>query len=519
MNRRRVRGGNLLRSTSLICTLLAAWGGILNVVKAKEKNVADHDAPNVVVMMVDDMGFSDLGCYGGEIKTPRLDSLASNGLRFRNFYNTAKCSETRATLLSGLYHPEVGIMKLDHCWTLADAMHEGGYKTMMAGKWHLNGQPTERGFERYFGHLSGATDFFVGDNSFRLNGEQFNVPKKGFYTTDANVDYAIEFISEAQKTDSPFFCYVAFNAPHYPLQAPKDEVDKYRGKYMIGWDELRKQRFARQQKLGILGDKAVLSPRPKGTPAWDSLDDKTKDLEDLRMATYAAMIDRVDQNIGRLIDHLKESGDFENTLILFFSDNGACPFDRNKHIDKQPWEAGSHWTYDTGWAHACNTPFREFKQKQHEGGISSPCIAHWPAGLKTKTGGVTPEVGHLVDIMPTLMELSGVEYPETYAGRSLKPLRGRSMLPIFRKEKPAPRGKLFFDFAGSNHALRDGDLKIVARNSGKWELYDIVRDRSELNNLISERADDAKRLIAEWDAWAKEAGVRLKKRKPKPKSE
>lgn len=486
---------------------------LLLLLTAVPSLAAEPERTNVVVMMVDDMGFSDLGCYGGEINTPNLDSLAKNGLRFSNFYNTAKCSETRATLLSGLFHPEVGIMKLDHCWTLADAMNEAGYKTMMAGKWHLNGQPTERGFKRYFGHLSGATDFFAGDNTFRLNGQPFEVPQEGFYTTDANVDYALKFIAEAQKTQSPFFCYVAFNAPHYPLQAPKEEVDKYRGKYKIGWDELRQRRFARQKELGILGDNPVLSPRPQGTPAWDSLSAKDQDLEDLRMATYAAMIDKVDQNIGRLIAHLKETGDFENTLILFFSDNGACPFNRNKNIDKMPWEAHSHWTYDTGWAHACNTPHREFKQKQHEGGISSPMIAHWPEGLKTKGGSITREVGHLVDVMPTLLDLTDVAYPETYAGRSLKPLRGRSMLPIFAGESPTPRGELYFTFGSQNHALREGDLKIVARNSGPWELYNVVKDRSELNDLIEEQTDIAKKLIAKWDAWAKENGVKRRKNK------
>ena len=477
------------------------------LVGAKSSVCTAASKTNVLVMMVDDMGFSDLGCYGGEIETPNLDRLAANGLRMMQFYNTAKCSQTRATLLSGQYHNEVGIMKLENCWTLADAMHESGYHTIMSGKWHLNGQPTERGFDRYFGHLSGATDFFAGDNTFRLNGKPWKVPETGFYTTDANTDYAIQFIDESRDTGKPFFCYIAFNAPHYPLQAPEKDVMKYRGKYKEGWDKLREQRFARQQELGILREGDVLTPRPDDVPAWDSLDEKTKDLEELRMATYAAMIDKVDQNIGRLTEYLKTQNLFDDTLILFMSDNGACPFDRNHDIDKMPWEAHSHWTYDKGWAHACNTPWREYKQNQHEGGISSPLIAHWPNGMDAERGSISYQPGHLVDVMATLLDLTDTEYPAEYKGQKLGPLRGQSLLPILAGQTREQHSELFFDFANKNHALRMGNWKLVSKNRGPWELYDVEKDRSELHDLSAKYPERTEQMAKKWNTWAKQAGV------------
>ena len=476
---------------------------------------ADSKQPNVVLMMVDDMGWSDLGCYGSEIETPTLDKLAANGLRFRQFYNTAKCSQSRATLLSGLYHNDVGIMALNNCWTLAEAMKQAGYRTIMTGKWHLKKEPTDRGFDRYFGHLSGATDFFAGNNSFRLNGKKFQVPASGFYTTDANTDYAIRFIKEAHKDKKPFFCYVAHNAPHYPLQAPKKDVEKYLGKYRLGWDKLRQKRYAKQQELGLIKKSWKLAPRPKDVPAWASLSKDRQKKEDLRMATYAAMIDRVDQNLARLVKQLKELGAFEDTLILFVSDNGACPFNRNHHINKMPWEARSHWTYDKGWAHACNTPFREYKRNQHEGGISTPFIAHWPNGMKVKKGSITDHVGHLVDVMPTLLALTGVSYPKEFGGQALKPLRGRSLLPIFQAKEPSPRGKLYFDFAGRHHALRDGKWKLVTKDGQPWELYDVELDRPEQKDLSKVEAERKLRMQELWQRWAKEVGIKKRKKKKK----
>ena len=252
------------------------------------------ERPNIVLIMADDLGFSDLGCYGGEIETPTLDALANNGLRFRQFYNTAKCHSSRICLLSGLYCQQAGNEGLGNAVTLAEVLDDAGYFTAMSGKWHLDREPTDRGFQRYFGHLSGATNFFTGDDTFRFNGKPFNEFGKDFYTTDANTDYAVRFLDEAIQSEKPFFLYLAYNAPHYPLQAPREEVEKYRGKYMMGWDELRKTRHARMKELGIVDPRWPLSPRPDDVPAWDEMTDDQKDEQDLLMATYAGMIDRVD---------------------------------------------------------------------------------------------------------------------------------------------------------------------------------------------------------------------------------
>jgi arylsulfatase A-like enzyme len=344
---------------------------------------ASTQRPNVIVIMVDDMGFSDLGCYGSEIHTPNLDRMAAQGLRFTQFYNTAKCETSRQSLMSGLWHPLYRKEPGRNFMTVAEVMRGAGYTTLMTGKWHIDGDPLSRGFDRYFGHLSGATDFFFGDSSFRLDDQPFTVPEQGFYNTDANTDYAMRFVTDAVngKKDKPFFLYIAYNAPHYPLQAPKEEIDKYRGKYRIGWDELRRQRYARQLEMGLIDAKWPLSPRPGTVKPWTELNAGEQDDQDLKMATYAAMIDRLDQNIGRLMARLKELGVDQNTVLMFFSDNGGCPFDRNKKNQIPPWQGGGHWTYDASWAGASNTPFRWYKQNNHEGGIASPMIVHWPAGI------------------------------------------------------------------------------------------------------------------------------------------
>jgi len=462
--------------------------------------------PNIVVILVDDMGFSDLGCYGGEIATPNLDRLAAEGLRFTQFYNTAKCAQTRATLLSGLYHPEVGVGALRNCMTLGEAMRRAGYFTTMSGKWHLGGEPTERGFDRYFGHLSGATNFFTGDNSFRLNGEPFEVPKTGFYTTDADTQYAVRFLEEAAAQEKPFLLYLAYNAPHYPLQAPKEEVEKYRGKYMIGWDELRRQRYGRQIEMGLFKKNWQLSTRPADVPAWDSLSEEDHRKEDLRMATFAGMVDRVDQNVGKLIGQLDKMGVTDNTLIMFLSDNGACPFERSRNTHLPPWDPKSYWTYDKSWAHACNTPFRWYKQNQHEGGISTPLIVHWPKGLKVDAGSVTHQPGHLIDIMATCLDVSGSDYPSVFDDRSLKPLRGKSLVPVFQGRQREGHETIYFQFS-NNRAVRRGKWKLVSARGGPWELYDMDADRSELNNLAGEMPQLAAEMARSWDGWAAEVGL------------
>jgi arylsulfatase len=472
--------------------------------------------PNVVLIMVDDMGFTDIGCYGGEIKTPNLDQLAVDGLRFTEFYNCAKCETTRATLLSGRHYTEDGVTKLQNCVTLADVMRAGGYTTLMTGKWHQAKTPIQQGFDRYFGHLSGATNFFTGDDTFRLDDEPFQVPDKGFYTTDANTDYAIQFLDQATR-DKPFFLYVAYNAPHYPLQAPREEVEKYRGKYLGGWDQLRQTRYAGIKKAGLLKKDYEPAPRPKDVPAWSTLSDMERDREDLLMATYAGMIDRVDQNIGRLVEKLKARGEWENTLLLFLSDNGACPFQRTKQStlknNLMPWDPNSYWTYDKGWAHACNTPFREYKQNQHEGGISTPLIAHWPAGIK-KGGSITHQPGHLVDIMATCLDLAGLTHPRSYQGESVGPPRGSSLAAIFAgKQRTQP--DIAFSFYGKNNALRVGKWKLVNINFREWELYDLENDRTELHNLADENPTQLAIMKKRWAEMEKEFGMKKKPGKSK----
>ncbi len=352
------------------------------------------DRPNILLMMVDDLGFSDFGCYGSEIETPRIDALAEHGLRFTQFYNTAKCHSSRVCLLSGLYCGQAGDQKLNHATTIAAVLGQAGYFTSMAGKWHLDQQPTDFGFQRYWGHLSGDTDYFKGDKTFRLNGAEWNGFDKDFYTTDANVDWSMKFIDEALESGKPFFHYIAFNAPHYPLQAPKADIKKYLGRYDAGWEMIRETRFAKQQQLGLFPKDMVLPSLPDHMTEWDSLNEKERDFESFRMSIFAAMVDKVDQNIGRMIDYLQEKGQLENTLIILCSDNGACAFERSKNIDIPPWQGGSHYTYDASWATVGNTPLRHYKQTQHEGGISSPLIVHWPKHVKNEGGFYDPVEMH-----------------------------------------------------------------------------------------------------------------------------
>ena len=483
--------------------------GLVSTSSAEEAN-----RPNVILVLVDDMGWSDLGCYGGEIQTPNLDRLASRGLRFSQFYNCAKCETTRATLLSGRYHPEVGIAKLENCATLAEVMRGAGYQTWMTGKWHMTKNPLDRGFQRYFGHLSGATNFFIGDETFRLDREIFEVPKQGFYTTDANTDYAIQFIQERDK-DQPFFLYLAHNAPHYPLQAPEEDVLKYRGKYAQGWDQLRERRLEKIKKMELLPDSVRLSPRPDDIPNWNELSEEERDQQDLVMATYAAMIDRVDANMGRLVQCLQDEGEFEETMILFLSDNGACPFQRTTQATLEqslmPWDANSYWTYDQRWANACNTPFRAYKRNQHEGGIRTAMIAHWPAGIKNP-GTITHQPGHIVDMMATLIEVGEAKYPPENSQNQPGPLRGDSLVPIFKGETRPDVGTRFFTYYGTHNAVRMGDYKLVNRDKGAWELYDLARDPAESENLIESQSEVAESLLQQWKEWTQRVKVKRRKR-------
>lgn len=472
---------------------------------------AAYGRPNVIVVMVDDLGWSDLGCYGGEIETPNLDRLAEKGLRMTQFYNTAKCEPSRATLLSGCYHREVDFGKLNNCMTLAEVMKRAGYTTLMSGKWHLKGNPVERGFDRYFGHLSGATNFFKGDDTFRIDDKPFKVPEEGFYTTDADTDYAIRFMKEAKakNRDKPFFLYLAYNAPHYPLQAKREDVEKYLGRYMKGWDAVRQTRYERQLQMGIIKPEWQLA-KNEGIKSWDALTEKEKDYEDMTMATFAAMVDSVDQNIGRLMDELEKMGETDTTLFMFFSDNGGCPFQRTKTPDLPTWSPDSFITYHEAWAQVSNTPFRLYKQNQHEGGISSPFIAWWPG--KIEPDRVDHQAGHLVDIMATMLDLTGQEYPATFKGQPLRPLRGKSLIPIFLGKKREGHEDLYFEF-NRYKALRVGKWKI-SWQYGPWELYDIEADRTEMHNLAKQMPEKVESMAKRYSHWRKnlEAGRKQRKR-------
>lgn len=458
----------------------------------------ESSRPHVLLIMVDDLGFSDLGCYGSEIETPHLDRLAANGLRLSQFYNTAKCHSSRICLLTGKYPFQAGNEAMDRAVTAGEIMQQAGYFTAMTGKWHLRQQPTDRGFLRYWGHLSGATNFFTGDDSFRLNGEPWSDFDDDFYTTDVITDYAITFIDEAVEADRPFFQYIAYNAPHYPLQAKRQDVEKYRGRYAAGWDRIRAARYERQVASGLIDEQYALSPRPDYVPAWEDLTDDERAWEEARMEVFAAMVDCVDQNIGRLVQHLRQRGVFEQTLILFCSDNGACPFDRTRGKSLRPWNPKSYWCYDVGWAHVGNTPFRWYKQNQHEGGISSPLIAHWPAGLTAPAGSISHQPGHLIDLLATIMDATGATYPQQWQGKSTTPIAGRSLLPLFRGQPKRPgHDWLYFQFS-NNRALRQGDWKVVSARGGPWELYNLAADRTELHNLADRQPDRVRDMAAHW---------------------
>ncbi len=477
-----------MKGRYIILLLLA---GLLTLLCSCNKEPVDQ--PNILLILVDDLGFSDFGCYGGEIHTPHIDKLAQNGLRFTQFYNTAKCHSSRISLLTGLYPTQAGDESLSRATTIAEVLDSTGYFTSMVGKWHLSKQPGDFGFSRYWGHLSGATDYFHGDSTFRYNGEKWSDFDEEFYTTDANVDYSMEFLEEAIGSGKPFFHYIAFNAPHYPLQAPREDVEKYLGFYDKGWERIREERFEKQKKLGIFDAGAELPPLPGHMSAWDSLPEARQEFESFRMAVYAAMVDRLDQNIGRLVEFLQEKGVMDNTLLMICSDNGGCPFERSRNLDIPPWEGGSFLLYDASWATVSNTPLRHYKQTQHEGGISSPLIVHWPGKVK-HPGSWERSPGHLVDVMATCLEVSGGTYPDR---EGLQPLQGLSMTPLFYGEEREAHEDLFFVFQ-SCRALRRGDWKAASFYGSRWELYNLAEDRFEQNDLAGEHPALVKELSERW---------------------
>ena len=475
-----------------------------------------REKPNFIIIMVDDMGYSDLGCFGGEINTPHLDQLAENGLRFTQFYNTAKCHTTRAELLTGNYAYSIGDQKMEHGATLGEVLGRIGYRTLISGKWHQQPLPTTRGFDRYYGLADGASNYFnpglkarpgEGLPGRKLKGNArrrwaiedkvimgYTNPDKKFYHTDAFTDYAIDRLEEYKKEEKPFLLYLPYTAPHYPLHAWPEDIAKYRGKYKVGWDKIRGQRFQRMQELGIIGPRHKLTPR--ASRAWNQLTDKQKEEEDLKMAVYAAMIDRVDQNLGRLFTKVKELGQWDNTLILFLSDNGACSEQPNTTPMIAPGPVESYRTVSVGWANASNTPYKQFKSTDFEGGIRTPFIAHWPQVIQP---GITAQVGHIIDVSATLRDITEAPYPQVIKGKKTKPPVGKSLLPIFKGKQREPHTELYWRFNRAN-AIRQGNLKAI-RVGKAWELYNLENDPTELNNLASQMPEKTSALAEMWEKW------------------
>jgi arylsulfatase A-like enzyme len=485
---------------------------------------AGEQRPNIIVIMADDMGFSDVGCYGSEIHTPNIDKLAGSGIRFTQFYNCSRCCPSRASLLTGLDNHEAGVGDMitdlarsnyegylnKHSVTIAEVLRPAGYHPLMVGKWHVGENkghwPIDRGFERYFGLISGACNYFRLDpgRKMALENEPY-VPEPGsFYMTDAFTDHAVALLDEYGRQPDPYFLYLAYTAPHWPLHSHPDDIAKYKGRYAMGWDELRKERHKREIDMGIVDAKWPLTPRDSTVPAWTDATNK-EELE-RRMEVYAAQIDRLDQGIGRVLQKISDLGQEDNTLILFLADNGACHevVERGKPGAKTG-TPDSFCSYGRGWANASNTPFRLYKHWVHEGGISAPFIARWPRVIKHR-GKFFPTPAHITDIMPTVMELAGAKYPETYRGDTIRPLAGESLVPIFRRTKWKGHGAMFWEHEG-NRAVRDGKWKLVSRFPDRWELYDMEADRSELNDLASRQPERVKQMTAQYDAWAKKMGI------------
>ncbi len=514
-------------------------------------NLAAAERPNIVLVLVDDMGYSDLGYHGGEIETPNLDALARGGVRFSQFYNAGRCCPTRATLMTGLHPHEAGIGWMtsepdrergdgappayqghlnERCVTLAEVLKSAGYGTYMTGKWHLgqkefDDRPLQRGFDRYYGCLSGATRFVqpTGSRGMTSGNDPDENPQsttdRPFYTTDAFTDHAISFLDQhvRDRKDTPFFLYLAYTAPHWPLQAHEEDIAKYRGKYLGGWDKLREARYRRQIELGLIDQRWPLSPKTGGIPGWDSLDDEQRDELDLKMAIYAAMVDRVDQNLGQLVSFLKEKGAYENTLMLFLSDNGACQeggmLGRGEFRDVAKRNEEHENSYGEAWANAGSTPFRLYKHYLHEGGAATPFFLHWPAAIAPREDWYE-DPAQLIDLMPTLLDVAGASYPAERKGEKTVPLDGVSLRPAFTGA-PLDRGGPIFAEHETNASVREGKWKLVGESvampggtvARQWELYDLEADRTETKNLAAAHPEKVKELAGKWEEWAARVGV------------
>lgn len=519
--------------------------------------------PDIVLIMADDMGFSDLGSYGGEIDTPNLDLLASHGLRFSHFYNTTRCCPTRASLLTGLYAHQAGVGHMmgdddlpgyrgdlaANAVTIAEALREAGYGTYMSGKWHVtrhvghwsgneeltstHNWPLQRGFDRFYGTIHGAGSFYdpitltEGNTPVELEPPE-NPGSPGYYYTDAISEYAARFVREHAASDrsgDPLFLYVAHTAPHWPLHALPEDIERYRSRYAAGWDAIREERRERLIELGLIDEHWLLAGRDPRVPAWDDVPEEERPWFERAMEVYAAQIDRMDQGIGELVAALEETGRLDNTLILFLADNGGCaevltdrwtglaiprealdgsPVAVGNDRDVLPGPESSYQSYGPHWAHVSNTPFRLYKHWVHEGGIASPLIAHWPERI-ADGGGIVRETAHVIDLMATALDAAGASHSATRAGSASIPVEGVSLLPAFQAQ-PLDREAVFWEHEG-NRAVRAGKWKLVSRYPGPWELYDLVADRTEADDLAATEPDRVAALAALWNDWAARTGV------------
>ncbi|MBD3675270.1 MAG: arylsulfatase [Planctomycetaceae bacterium] len=558
-----------MRSALFIFLLTVSVTGTLY---ADNCTATAHDSrPNIILIMSDDMGYSDIGCYGGEIDTPNLNRLASNGLRFTQFYNTGRCCPTRACLLTGVYPHQAGVghMMNDRGYdgyrgdlnkqtmTIAEVLKNSGYATYMSGKWHVTKHtandgpkfnwPQQRGFDKFYGTIHGAGSFYDPNSLTRGNEwvSPYNDPKyqpDTYYYTNAISDNATMFINEhyQQEPEKPFFMYVAYTAAHWPMHALPQDIAKYKGKYDAGYGAIRKARYERMKKMGLIKPEWKLSPQ-----AWEWGHIEEEEWEVRCMEVYAAMIDRMDQGIGRIVRTLEQQGQLDNTLILFFQDNGGCaeglgrkPRNNLKTRPEEPTLAamkpsdfqtdmipeqtrdgyptvlgpgvlpgpdGTYIAYGEGWANVSNTPFRMYKHYVHEGGISTPLIAYWPKQIK-RHGEFEDTPSHLIDLMATCVDVAKADYPKTFHGETIKPMEGRSLVPAFHGRE-VEREAIYWEHEG-NRAIRVGDWKLVARGkNGPWELYNIAEDRSEMNDLANTHPDRTAQMEAMWQKWAERANV------------
>ena len=518
----------------------------------------DARRPNVVLIFADDLGYSDIGCYGGELLTPNIDFLGLGGLRFTNFINAARCCPSRACILTGLYPHQAGVggMMNDRgvpgyrgdlgrdCVTLAEVLRDAGYGTYATGKWHVtrfieadgpkHNWPLQRGFDRYFGTITGAGSYFE-PQTLTLDNDPFEELGEGFYYTDAIGAQSVRFLEDHldRRPDAPFFLYQSFTAPHWPLHAPEEDVALARGRFDAGWDRLRRERHERMLAAAIVDPRWALPEREAGAPPWEAAEDRAWHLR--RMEVYAAQVESMDRAIGHLLDMLRRREVLDDTLILFLSDNGGCAEEINTQgwydyilrggervsreftLDGSPIQVGNdpavmpgpddtYQSYGLPWANLSNTPFRLYKALTHTGGVATPLIAHWRAGIPA-AGALRDQPGHLIDIMPTLVELAGAAYPTDYAGEQIQPMEGVSLVPAFTDDRPLDRGAIHVEHEGSR-AVAHGSWKAVARGStGPWELYDTELDRTETLNLAARQPGELARLTAMWEDWANRVRV------------